>query len=329
MKKYFKINKLCVFLGLLLPLNGVVWAQDWKPERHVELIVPASAGGSLDNVGRTFHRLWDELKLMPVSSAVVNRAGGGHAIAYNFLNQHAGDPHFLSITSSTLHTSNINGRIKLSYRDFTPLAVMMTEYIAIAVRPDSPLKTGKDLIESLRKDPGGLSLALSSALGGTHHISLGMPLLSGKVDIKKTRMVAFNSTGEAVTALLGGHVDVLSGGTVQIAPHVASGKMRLLAVSAAHRLPGALASGPTWPELGYKGVFENWRGVIGTKDMTAPQVAYWDHVFGTIARSDQFKTLAQKNQWEINYKNSAETRKFLEGEYMELKEVMDFLGLSK
>ncbi|MDH4150569.1 MAG: hypothetical protein OEV67_08635, partial [Betaproteobacteria bacterium] len=132
MKKYFKINKLCVFLGLLLPLNGVVWAQDWKPERHVELIVPASAGGSLDNVGRTFHRLWDELKLMPVSSAVVNRAGGGHAIAYNFLNQHAGDPHFLSITSSTLHTSNINGRIKLSYRDFTPLAVMMTEYIAIA-----------------------------------------------------------------------------------------------------------------------------------------------------------------------------------------------------
>ena len=187
----------------------------------------------------------------------------------------------------------------------------------------------RHLIEALRKDPGSLSLALSSALGGTHHISFGMPLLSGKVDIKKTRMVAFNSTGEAVTALLGGHVDVLSGGTVQIAPHVASGKMRLLAVSAAHRLPGALASGPTWPELGYKGVFENWRGVIGTKGITAPQVAYWDNVFGTIARSDEFKTLAQKNQWEINYKNSAETRKFLEGEYTELKEVMDFLGLSK
>ena len=330
MKISFKINYLRIAIGCLaLTFGGVVQAQGWQPERHVELIVPAGAGGSLDNVGRTFQRLWDELKLMPTSSAVVNRAGGGHAIAYNFLNQQAGDPHFMSITSSTLHTSNINGRVKLSYRDFTPLAVMMTEYIAIAVRPDSPLKTGKDLIETLRKDPASLSLALSSALGGTHHISFGMPLLSGKVDIKHTKMVAFNSTGDAITALLGGHVDVLSGGSVQIAPHVASGKMRLLAVSSAHRLPGALASGPTWPELGYKGVFENWRGVIGTKGMTAPQIAYWDGVFSKIAHSSQFKVLAEKNKWEINYKNAAETRKFLEGEYGEIKAVMDFLGLSK
>lgn len=330
MKKSFENKCLCSLVGAaLLVMAGTAAAQEWKPERHVELIVPAGAGGSLDNVGRTFQRLWNELKLMPASSAVVNRAGGGHAIAYNFLNQHAGDPHFLSITSSTLHTSNINGRVKLSYRDFTPLAVMLTEYIAFAVRPDSPLKTGRDLIEALRRNPASLSLALSSALGGTHHISFGMPLLSGQVDIRKTKMVAFNSTGEAVTALLGGHVDVLSGGTVQIAPHVASGRMRLLAVTSAQRLPGALAAGPTWPELGYKGVFENWRGVIGTKGMTPEQIAYWDGVFGKMAQSSQLGALAQKNQWVINYRNSAETRKFLAGEYAEIREVMDFLGLAK
>jgi putative tricarboxylic transport membrane protein len=329
MKIFNKINKICIILGAgAILLAGGTQAQGWKPERHVELIVPAGAGGSLDHVGRTFQKLWDELKLVPTSSAVVNRSGGGHAIAYNFLNQHANDAHFMSITSSTLHTSHINGRIKLSYRDFTPLNIMLTEYIAFAVRTESPLKTGKDLIEALRKDPGGLSLAISSAVGGTHHISFGMPLLSGQVDIKKTKMVAFNSTGEAVTALLGGHVDVLSGGTVQIAPHVASGKMRLLAVTSAQRLPGALASGPTWPELGYKGVFENWRGVIGTRGMTAPQVAYWDGVFGKIAGSSEFKAIADKNQWDINYKNAADTRRFFEAEYADLKEVMDFLGLT-
>lgn len=329
MKNMFKNKYLLSFVGvsaLLLP--GLAPAQGWKPDRHVELIVPATAGGSLDHVGRVFQKLWEEQKLVPTSSAVVNRAGGGHAVAYTFLNQQAGNPHFMSITSSTLHTSHINNRIKLSYRDFTPLTVMLTEYIGFAVRTESPLKTGKDLIEALRKDPGGLSLAISSAVGGTHHISFGMPLLSGQVDIKKTKMVAFNSTGEAVTALLGGHVDVLSGGTVQIAPHVASGKMRLLAVTSAQRLPGPLASAPTWPELGYKGVFENWRGVIGTKNMTPEQVAYWDGVFGKIAASAEFKAMAEKNQWVINYKNSAETRKFFESEYAELKEVMDFLGLT-
>jgi putative tricarboxylic transport membrane protein len=304
-------------------------AQGWKPERNVELIIPASAGGSLDTSGRVVQKLWDELKLVPVSSTVVNRSGGGHAVAYNYLNQHAGDSHFMSITSSTLHTSNINGRTPLSYRDFTPLTVLLTEYIAFAVRADSPLKTGKDLVEALRKDPASLSLALSSARGGTHHISFGLPLQSAKVDMKQTKLVAFNSTSEAVTALLGGHVDVMSGGTVQIAPHVESGKMRVLAVSSAKRLPGPLSVAPTWPELGYKGVFENWRGVIGTKGMTADQISFWENVFRKVVESDEFRKLAQTNQWDVNFKSAAETRRFMEAQYGELKDVMTFLGLAK
>jgi putative tricarboxylic transport membrane protein len=312
-----------------LVLSPPLAAQGWKPERNVELIVPAGAGGSLDGAGRTLQRIWDELKLLPVSSTVANRSGGGHAVAYSFLNQRAGDPHYMSITSSTLHTSNINGRIQLSYRDFTPLAILMTEYIAFAVRADSPIKTGKDLIEALRKNPGALSLALSSATGGTHHISFGMPLQSAKIDMKPLKWVAFNSTSDAVTALLGGHVDVLSGGTVQIAPHVESGKMRAIAVTSARRLPGALSAAPTWPELGFKGVMENWRGVIGARGLTPEQIAFWDAVLKRTVESPQFKAVARKNQWDEGYRGAAETRKFMESEYDELKSVMSFIGLAK
>ena len=315
--------------SVTLMASGLAPAQTWKPERNVELIVPATAGGSLDTVGRTVQRLWEELKLMPVPSVVANRAGGGHAVAYTFLNQRAGDPHYLSITSSTLHTSNINGRIPLSYRDFTPLAILLTDYIAFAVRADSPIKTGKDLIEALRKNPGSLSLALSSATGGTHHLSFGLPLQSARIDMKPLKWVAFNSTGEGVTALLGGHVDVLSGGTVQIAPHVESGKMRVLAVTSSKRLSGPLAVAPTWPELGYKGVMENWRGVIGTRGLTPEQIAFWESVFKRSVESEQFRKLAEKNQWESGYRNAADTRKFMESEYDELKGVMAFLGLAK
>ena len=327
MENINKIKRIYVAIALLAFAAGA--QAQWQPDRNVALIVPSTAGGSLDHVGRTIQRVWEQQKLVPTSSTIINMGGAGHVIAYNFLDQRAGNPLFMSITSSTLHASHINGRTKLSYRDFTPLTIMLTEYIAFAVRADSPLKTGKDLVEALRADPAKYSLALSSAAGGTHHISFGLPLLSGKVDIKKTKMVAFTSTGEAVTAVLGGHVDVISGGTVQIAPHIASGKMRLLAVSSAQRLPGVLAAGPTWPELGYKGVFENWRGVIGTKGLTREQIAYWDNVFSKIAASDDFKAIADKNQWEINYKNAAETRKFFGEEYAEIKAFMDFLGLSK
>ena len=331
MKYLFNDKCLGFILGAGLALFSA-WAlaqpKGWQPQQNVALIVPSTAGGSLDHVGRTIQRMWEQQKLLPSSSTIVNMGGAGHALAYNFLNARANNPLFISITSSNLHVSHINGRYPLSYRDFTPLAVMLTEYIAIAVRADSPLKTGKDLVEALREEPRKYSLAISSAIGGTHHISFGLPLQSGKVEMNKTRLVAFTSTGEGVTALLGGHVDVLSGGTVQIAPHVASGRMRVLAVSSPKRLSGLLASAPTWPEQGYKGALENWRGIIGAKGITAAQIAYWDGVFSKIAASAEFKEQADKNQWEISYKNSAETAKFFASEYADLKSVMDFLGLS-
>ena len=317
------------FVGLAALVAGGAYAQGWNPQRNVELIVPSTAGGSLDTTGRTVQTLWTTLKLVPTSSTVTNRAGGGHAVAYNYLNQRAGDPHTLSITSSTLLASHINGHIPLTYTDFTPLAVLLTEYIAFAVRADSPLKTGRDLIEALRKRPESLSLALSSATGGTHHISFGLPLLSGGVDIGKIKLVAFTSSGEAVTALLGGHVDVISAGTVNVAPHAESGKLRVLAVTSAKRMTGALASAPTWPELGHKGVFENWRGVIGAKGLTPEQTAYWDGVLRRVTSSDEFREYAVKNQWDSSYRGAAESRQFMEAQYNELKAVMTYLGLAK
>lgn len=323
-----------VAAGAVFAIAGIVpshtaYAQGWSPQRNVELIVPAGAGGSLDTTGRTVHRLWEELKLVPGTSTVVNRSGGGHAVAYGFLNQRAGDPHYLSITSATILTNHINGRLPVTYTDFTTLAVLLTEYVGFAVRVESPIKTGKDLVEALKKNPGALSIALSSAAGGTHHITVGLPLQSGGVDISKVKLVSFNSTSDAVTALLGGHVDVMSGGTVQIAPHVESGKLRVIAVTSARRMTGALAGGPTWPELGYKGVFENWRGVIGSRGMTSQQTAFWEGVLRGVVQSDEFKQYAEKNQWDDTFKGSAEMRRFLEAQYGELKSVMAFLGLSK
>jgi putative tricarboxylic transport membrane protein len=304
-------------------------AQAWSPQKNIELIVPATAGGSLDITGRTVQRIWEELRLNPVSSTVVNRAGGGHAVAYSFLGQRAGDPHFLSITSSTLLTNHINGHLPVTYTDFTPLATLLTEHIAFAVRTDSPIRTGKDLVEALRKNPASLSVALGSAIGGTHHLALGLPLQSAGVDIKKVKLVGFNSSGEALTALLGGHVDVANGGTVNVAAQVEAGKLRVLTVTSAKRMEGPLAGAATWSELGYKGVFDTWRGVIGTKGMTPAQTAYWENVFRRITTSPEFQQYAAKNQWENSYRTPADTSRFMEAQYAELKSVMEFLGLGK
>jgi putative tricarboxylic transport membrane protein len=325
-----KVQNVVLSIGLAFAAYAApAQAQKWTPERNVELIVPASAGGSLDATGRMLQNVWSDLKLVPTSSTVVNRSGGGHAVAYNYLSQQGGNPHVLSITSSTILTNHINGRLKVTYTDFTPLAVLLTEHIAFTVRPDSPIKSGKDLVDALRKDPTSLSIGLGSAAGGTHHISVALPLLSGGVDIRKLRLVSFNSSGEAVTALLGGHVDLISAGTINVAPHIEGRKMRALATTSPQRLRGIFADVPTWPEQGYKGVFENWRGVISAKDITPPQTAYWEGVLKRIVESDEFRQQAEKNQWEHTFKGSAEMTKFLRAQYADLKEVMTPLGLAK
>lgn len=304
-------------------------AQGWKPERNIELIVPAGAGGSLDTTGRVINRVWDALKLVPVPTAVINRGGGGHAKAYAYLSQQAKDPHFLSITSSTILTNHINGRLPHTYTEFTPLAVMVTEYIVFAVRPDSPLKTGKDLVERLRKDPSSLSIGISSALGGTHHLSVALPAQSAGIDLKPLKLVAFNDSSAAVTALLGGHLDVISTSTGVLAPHFAEGRARAIVVSSPKRMSGVYANTPTWPELGHKGVWENWRGVIAPKDITPQQAAFWEDVLRKVNQSKEFQDYAAKSLWSSEFKGAAETRAFMKQVYDELKPVMASLGLAK
>lgn len=315
-----------VFGAFLTPF---AYAQKWAPERNVELIVPAGAGGSLDATGRVTQRIWDELKLVPQTTQVVNRSGGGHAIAYAYLAKRAGDPHALSITSATLLTNHINGRLPHTFRDFSPLGILLTEYIAFAVPADSPIKTGKDLMEELRKNPDKYQIALSSALGGTHHLSLGLPARSAGVDMKRVKLVSFNSSSDAIAAILGGHVNVISTSTGIVMPHVQSGKLRAIAVSSPKRMTGQFAETPTWAELGQKGTWENWRGVIGAKGMTPAQVSFWEDTLRRVNAAETFRSYAAKNQWDTGFKGAAEMTQFLTAQYAELQEVMSFLGLTK
>jgi putative tricarboxylic transport membrane protein len=309
--------------------SSAAWPQGWTPQRNVELIVPSGVGGSLDTTARVVQTVWNELKLVPTSSTVVNRVGGGHTIAYNFLNQQTGNAHYLSITAAALLTGHINGRSALTHTDFTPVATLMTEYLVIAVRADSPIRTGRDLVDALKNNPSALSVGLGSAAGGPHHIALGLTLQSAGVDATKIKLVSFKSAAETVTRLLGGHVEVASSSPITVGPHVESGKLRVLAVSSPKRLRGVLSGAPTWPELGYSGVFEHWRAVIGPKGITAEQIAYWEGILRSVTQHDTFKRYCEKNQLDITFKGSTETRRSLESHYKELESAMNFLQIAK
>ena len=162
-KQRFRI--LCAgALALFTLAARAVSAEDWTPQRHIELVVPQGPGGSLDTSARTLQRLWSEKKLVKVSSAVVNRAGGEHAVAYNFIRQKNADPHFLSLAVPVIFSNEIGGTSAFGYRDVTPVALLTTEYYLFVVAPGSPLKTGRDFVDALEKNPHAASIGITSVL---------------------------------------------------------------------------------------------------------------------------------------------------------------------
>ncbi len=108
--------------------------------------------GRLEAIAGVEHRIEPRAAAVTLSPTTISRSAPN-------------DPHYLCVTSLTLLANHINGHIPLTYTDFTPLAVLLTEYIAIAVRADSPLKTGKEFVEALKKAPASLSLALEQRAG--------------------------------------------------------------------------------------------------------------------------------------------------------------------
>ena len=235
---------LAAVLALTL-LAAPGYAQSWAPQRHVELIAPNAAGGAMDSTARIVQRLWQEMKLLPVSSAVVNRSGGEHALAYTYLSQRIGDPHFLSLASPVLLGNHLAGRLSVTYTDVTPIATIMTEAYVFVVRADSPFKSGKDMVEALKARPDSLSISVSTI---QTRIANGLVLQSVGIDIKPVKVVVLEG-GKQVAAVLGGHVDVALGSAVGFLPQVESGNVRVIAVTAPKRLTGVLNTAPTWTEL--------------------------------------------------------------------------------
>jgi putative tricarboxylic transport membrane protein len=319
----------CVAAGLWLNLGlARAAAPAWKPEKAVEIIAVNAPGGGSDRIARIMAKVLQEGRIIGAPVNVVNKPGGGGSVAYAYLNQHPGDGHYVVLASKAILTNNLVGRGP-SYTEFTPVANLFSEWISVTVKPDSPLKTGKDLIERLKKDPAALSFGIATSLGNLNHQGAAAALKEAGIDVKKMRTVIFQSGGAATTAMLGGHIDIVPITAAFAASMVRNGQVRLIAVSSPTRLTGVLADVPTWRELGYDVVVSNWRTLIGPKGMTEAQIAYWEQALRRMVDSDEWKKELETNFWTSEFMGSAETRKYLERDNAQARAFLIDLGLAK
>jgi putative tricarboxylic transport membrane protein len=329
-EEYLKKMLIPAVAAMLVLNGGTAFAQPvWKPERNIEIVVGSSPGTGTDRTARLIQKIWQDQKALPVSTTVVNKPGGGGAVSWAYLGPKTGDGHFLLVTSYNLVTNHITGRSAVTHSDFTLISLLISEYIGFAVRPDSPYQSLGELVKALRENPDAVSFGISSSAGGANHIAVGLLAKAAGVDVKKLKVVVFNGGGESLAATLGGHVTVWVNSAASIAKPYAAGTVRPLAISSPQRLPGALANLPTTKEAGFPTVADNWRLVIAPKGLSAAQIAYWDNALRTLAQSREWNDDLAAAQMSNSYRNSADTTRYITGEYGEIKGILAELGLAK
>ena len=321
----------CTLASLLLAIGiaSSAFAQSgWKPSRPVMFVVPNAPGGTSDRAARTVQRIAQIHKLIDVPIVIVNRPGGSGTLALTQLRTSPGDGHVLMIMNSITLSAHIAGLTPYGHADFTPLALLVDEYYGMNVRADSPLRSAAELLTRLRKTPDALTFGSASPTGD-NYISMLATLKKGGIDIKRVKTVSFPGGTEIALALLGGHVDVTHSGLGNVLPHVREGRMRVLAISGPKRLWGPFADVPTWKEAGVDMTASGWRGVLAPKDLPQPQLAYWEDVLRRLVQTPEWKQDLEENFWVNAYTNAAATRRRLDREYAEIKQVMTELGMAK
>lgn len=293
------------------------------------MIVAASPGGGLDRTSRVLQKVFNESGLSTSSMVVLNKPGGGGAIGWSYLSKFAGDGHYISIASPTLITNHILGRSLLTHRDFTSLAMLFSEYIVFVTRANSKFESGKELLQALKSDPGGVTFAVSPGLGGANHIAVGAMAKSLNIDPKRLKIVSFNSAADAMVAALGGHVDINVAAASNAAPVLAAGRVKVLGVCAPKRLTNVFSEIPTWSEQGVDVTVVNWRAAFGPSRMSPEQVRYWTQTLAKLTSSTEWVEQLQKNHWGATFMGADELAGYLKQEQDRLRGVLVDVGLAK
>jgi putative tricarboxylic transport membrane protein len=304
-------------------------AQGWKPERPIEIVIGCAPGCGPDNMARLMQRVFQEQRFFEVPISVQNRPGGGGTMGRTYVNQFAGNGHYVIAGDRGMLASHALGRSGPHYTDLTPVAILFGEYIGVAVKADSPIKSGRDLIERLQKNPSAASFGIATSIGNINHQGVAAALKTAGVDIRKTRNVIFDSGALAITALLGGHIDAVPVSVGLWVPHLKTGAVRVIAVTSSERLPDLYANVPTWREQGANVTVFNWRAMFGARGMTPAQVAYWENTFKRFVDTPEWKAELTLRNGVAKFMGATAMKKYIEEDYAEVKAFLVELDLAK
>jgi putative tricarboxylic transport membrane protein len=299
----------------------------WKPERPITIAAGTPPGGGLDRVARALADVITQARLVDQPVDVLNIPGDGARRVWAHVDRHRGDPHLVAICSPNQTTDRLVGLATFDLSRYTPIATLVTEYIAFAVRADAALRDGAGLLAGLKTDPGGVTVALSTALGNPNHIAVAKLLRHVGGDVDAPRIRVFDTALDAVADVVDGDADVSAVTAASVLKELAAGRVRLLAISAPARLPAPFADTPTWAEQSVDCVVGAWRGVAGPGGIDAAHVAFWQGLLAAVVKDARWKAALARLCWSPMHLDGAALRAYLAQEQTEMRALLGELGL--
>jgi putative tricarboxylic transport membrane protein len=306
------------------PLLGAFGTAVAQSAPAIKMMIPANPGGGWDSTGRALAAAMQAAKA--VSGVQFDNKGGaaGTIGLAQFINGAKGDPNALMMGGMVMVGGIILNKSPVGLDQVTPIARLTTENLVVVVPAASPHKTIGDLMNAFKANPGAISWGGGSA-GGSDHILIGLIARATGGDPTKVNYVAFKGGGEAVAAIIGGHVAAGVSGLSEFAEHIKSGRMRALAVSGDAREENI----PTLREQGINVVLGNWRGVFGAPGISTAQRDALVNMVRAATETPAWKESLQKNGWQPWFLPGDQYKAFIAEDIKRVGAILESLGLRK
>jgi putative tricarboxylic transport membrane protein len=322
MKQKARLFPFIIVAVAMLSPNGAR-SQEFRPTKSVEVVVHTGPGGGSDLFARAIAELLPKEKLVSQRLQVVNKSGGGSAVAMSYLAEKKGETHTIGFFTGVWVTNPLTtAEANVTIKDLTPIVRLVLEPAVIAVKADSPYKNMKDFIEAAKKSPNQLRQSGGSVTSRDNLVRLLIQKATGT----QWTFISFPSGGERLSNLLGGHVQMMVIEPQEAGEQIRAGNLRVIASLTEKRL----ASLPNVPTIKEQGIdvplIPQARGVVAPPAVPREVIQYWEGVFDRFGKTPTWKHYLEQNQFEDGYLKGPALGKFFDDLTVQMRDVLKEAG---
>jgi putative tricarboxylic transport membrane protein len=318
---------LALVLGVIvlcMPLRGL--GATWEPQKPIEFIIPAGAGGGADVMARFIASLVNKYNLSPQPLVAVNKSGGAGAEGFLYVSGKKGDPHVIIITLSNLFTTPLVSRAPFNWKDFTPLARLALDEFVLWVNSESPYTTAVAYLRAAKENPGKFKMGGTGTAQEDQIITIQLEQGTGA----KFIYFPFKGGGDVATNLVDKHVDSTVNNPNEAVGHWKAGRLRPLGIFDAERLNlPDWRSIPTMKEQGYDIEYLMLRGIFGAPGMSKEAQDWYVDLLKKVTATPEWVEFTDKGGFKRAFLTGQDFSAWLESAEALHKDLMDKGGLLK